>query len=508
MTESEAASAPTPAASSPPAKGSRLRRALAVLALIPVGLGLWLVPAGNAGLPPCMVKTRAVEAPVDWQAVEAEATKTLAGLLAIPSINPPGNELPAAQYLAAILEREGIPHELVETHPGRALVAARIKGKSSEGALGLVNHIDVVPAAPKSWLAPDLPFSGRIIDGRIYGRGALDMKGFAVMQLMTLLLIKRHNIPLERDLVYLALPDEEGGGEAGAQWVVKNRPDLFKGVTAMWNEGGLGIRKMNGVERPVFGLMHAERGGLWIRLEATGPGGHGSTAPAGNAPDQLYQAVTRILSETDGLELTEITRRQFAEMANATGALPGFFLRRADHPLVKPLLDPKFRKDRFLKAVTRNTRTLTVMHFGQKVNVVPPVAEARIDIRLLPGYEPETVLAGLRELCKDLSVTIEIIHAKAASQSPVGTPLFETIRSTLNRLHPEAVVVPLLSPGGTDSAFFRPLGIDCYGLIPALFEKEELTGFHGKDEHIRVSALREGTRVTFEATVNALQATR
>jgi acetylornithine deacetylase/succinyl-diaminopimelate desuccinylase-like protein len=468
-------------------------------------LAAWVVFSANDGLAPSKISSKAPAIKIDWGKVEHEAVKHLQGLLAIPSVNPPGNEEPAALYLQAILKEEGIKSQVIRTAPRRALLYARLPGTSSEGALCLTNHIDVVPAVPAAWKDKSLPFSGKIIDGKIYGRGALDMKGFVIMQMMTMILVKRHKVPLEHDLVFMALPDEEAGGQFGAGWVAKNRKDLLRGISCMWNEGGMGIKKMKGINQPIFALKHAERGILWIKLSATGPGGHGSSAPFGNAPQRLYQAIDRIMSVKDPMTLTPSTKRMFAQMARGAPLPNSFFLKRASHPLLRPLLDRTFRKERFLKAISRNTRSLTVWEMGRKVNVIPAKAMAKVDIRLLPGVDPDSFLEDIKALVKDLDITIEVIHKRGASQSPVGSPLFDVIRSTVERLHPNALVVPLLSPGGTDSATFRPLGIDCYGLIPALFTKEEMAGFHGANEHMHTKALIQGTRATFEASVNFSQ---
>lgn len=468
-------------------------------------LAAWLVLASNAPLGPPKVQSKPVELKIDWAAVEKESTEVLQGLLQIPSVNPPGNEEVAARYLAKICEREGIEHQVIRTANARALLWAKLPGKSDKEALCLTNHIDVVPADPRVWKEGIGPFSGKLVDDRIYGRGALDMKGFTVMQLMTMVLIKRHKLPLERDLLYLALPDEEAGGKVGARWVVKKRPDLVKNVKYMWNEGGLGLKTMKGLSKPVFGLMHAERGVLWIQLKVKGPGGHGSTAPAGNAPARLYEALKRILENQDGLQPTEITRRQFATMAQGADFPNSFFLARFGHPLVNPLLDPVFKKQRFLKAVTRNTRTLTCLEAGRKVNVVPAFASAKVDIRLLPGVDPGAYLDQIKKDIADLDIEVVIISSKESTSTPIDTPFFDIIRSTVERLNPGAMTAPLLSPGGTDSAYFRGMGIQCYGLIPALFSKDELDGFHSADEFITKEALLQGTRATFEASVNYSQ---
>jgi len=483
-----------------PVKAGGWVRAVLGAGVVSFGLlSMWIGASAEPGLEPPKLLIKAPEKVIDWAAATGEATAMLQGILRIRSVNPPGGEEAVARALAAICAKEGIEHELVSIAPGRVLLKARIPGGSSKDALCLTNHIDVVTADPAEWKVP--PFSGKLVGERLYGRGALDMKGFAVMQLMTLILVKRRKLPLKRDLLFLALPDEEAGGRFGAQWVAKEGKRLLKGVSWMWNEGGMGTKGLAGIQRPMFGLMHAERGNLWIELEARGPSGHGSTAPDGNAIARLSEATRRIVGGSQSITLSPITRRLFAEMGEAIGGAKGFLVKRIGHPLVRPLLEGSFRKQRFLKAITRNTRTLTVFQAGSKVNVVPGKALARIDCRLLPGVEPESYLAGIKASIADLDITIRVINSKASTSSPVDGALFDAIRSTLTRLNPGCVVSPLLSPGGTDSAYFRPLGIKCYGLVPAVFSEADLKGFHGKDESITLGQIRQGLQATFEASV-------
>lgn len=483
--------------------GSRKKRLLRLPILILIGfLGIvcWITLDTGTPAPAPVLQSRPSPVQVDWPAVEVEVTQFLSELLQVPSVNPPGNEKPAAELIAKTLRSAGLEAKVIQTAPGRALVTSRIKGKQSEPALCLASHIDVVPAVPKFWSSPELPFSGKVKDGVIYGRGALDMKGFVAMQVMTMILIKRHKIELERDLVFLGLPDEEGGGKFGAEWVVKNRPDLVRGVHTMWNEGSIGLEITPGKnDKNVFGVMHAERGCLWIELSATGPGGHGSTAPPGNAPSQLFEAVQRILNDPEEMQITPIAERMFMGMSNSTKFPVNFALARLNNPVVQMLVNETFKKDRFLRAVSRNTRNLTCWEMGRKVNVVPAEGKAKIDIRLLPGVDPKDELKRIKALIADLkSVKIRVISESAGSESPIATDFYDLLSTTVLRLNPNSVSFPFLSPGGTDSASFRPLGIHCYGLMPTLCSEQELKTFHGANERIRVKSLTAGTRATFE----------
>jgi acetylornithine deacetylase/succinyl-diaminopimelate desuccinylase-like protein len=228
-----------------------------------------------------------------WQALEEEAIRLLARYIQIDTTNPPGNEVKAAQFFKEIFDREGIEARIIESAPGRGNIYARLYGTGSKPAIVLINHMDVVPADGRQWKEP--PFGAVIKDGYLWGRGTLDMKGPAILQLMTVLALKRQNVRLQGDLIFLGTADEEAGGALGAGFLWEKQPELFQGVGLVLNEGG-GIRVDEDGKGRFYSLGVAEKTPLWLKLTATGAPGHGSTPGGNSAVNKLLAAPIKVLS--------------------------------------------------------------------------------------------------------------------------------------------------------------------------------------------------------------------
>ena len=316
---------------------------------------------------------------IDWPAVHREALDILQRYIRIDTSNPPGNEAPAAHFLGAIFEAEGLECDYIETHPNRELVMTRLRGDGSRGgALLLGNHLDVVPVEEESWDVP--PFEGLVRDGRIYGRGALDMKGCGVMQLMTVLLLHRLGVPLGRDVIFLAVPDEEAGSIRGIRWVIRHRPELLDGIDFALNEGVGGITEFAGGEGRIFMPTIDEKGVAWLRLRATGPGGHGSVPTTENPAVRLLSALLRLAEWDRGLTFTPGTTALVERLADA-GIVPD--------PGDRSALAAALQSDPRSHAMFAHTLNVTMVEAGIKANVIPPRAEAVLDCRLLPGEDIE-----------------------------------------------------------------------------------------------------------------------
>ena len=226
----------------------------------------------------------------DWKAVEAEAISTIQSYVRINTSNPPGDVGKAADFLVAILEREGVPVKRYESGPGKSIVVARLKGAGQAKPLLLLHHMDVVPTDPSRWVHD--PFGAEMADGRIWGRGAFDMKGQGVIQLMAFLSLKRLNVPLNRDVILMAVPDEEVGGTLGAKWMLKEHYDELDPEYIL-DEGGVGSRDLFAPGKLVFGISVAEKKILWLKLRAEGVSGHGSQPHDQNPNDRLTRALAR-----------------------------------------------------------------------------------------------------------------------------------------------------------------------------------------------------------------------
>ena len=223
--------------------------------------------------------------PVFAQAIEDEALDWLQAFLRVDTINPPGNESRAVEFLAEILEAEGIPYQTAESAPGRGNIWARLEGGDEPGLI-MLNHTDVVPADPKYWNTD--PLSGEIRDGYLYGRGALDMKGTGISQLATFIALHRAGVALNRDVLFVATADEEAGGIYGAGWLVEHHPEIFDDVGLLINEGGSGADMAN---QRVFQVEVTQKVPVWLRLTAVDRPGHGSLPNATSSVTRIVQAL-------------------------------------------------------------------------------------------------------------------------------------------------------------------------------------------------------------------------
>lgn len=425
---------------------------------------------------------------VDWDAVTNEATDLLCQFIAIDTSNPPGREEAAARFLASVLEREGVgPAAYYDAGgEGRVSMSARLRGDGSRGALILLNHTDVVPVEPQYWEVP--PFAGEVRDGVIWGRGALDMKSMGIMELMAVLLAKRLRLPLKRDIVFLAVADEEAGGEWGIEWLEAHHPEVLEGDFVL-NEGGWGTAELLGVRRPAFNCAVGEKGPLWLKVTAHGTPGHGSVPHPDNPLDRLVRALHRVLEWRRPVTVLPELGRYFGALHS------GGYLR--DEPS-QANLERLAGDNVLMRAILTDTISLTTARAGMKHNVIPGVAEATLDCRLLPGADPQAFIEELRQVIDDPKVDVEQVYQSSTPASPVQTELYSIIEDVVRDQMEEAVVLPAISPGFTDSRVFRQRGVAAYGFIPVVLELGEATTIHGHNERISIANLRMGCQMLFE----------
>lgn len=425
---------------------------------------------------------------IDWDAITQEATDLLSRYIAVDTSNPPGNEEAAALFLADVLRREGLEASLYEAAPGRANLSARLPGDGSKKPLILLNHTDVVPAEPSFWQEP--PFAGTVRDGVIWGRGALDMKGMAIMELMTLLLLKRHRIPLKRDVVLLAVADEEVGGEVGIDWMDRHHPEVMEAEYVL-NEGGYGFVELMGVRKPVFNCSISEKGPLWLKLTAHGAPGHASVPHGDNSLERLVRALYRVQGWQHPVTVLPETELYFRRLHQ------GGFL--ADEP-TESTLARMAESNPIVRSVLANTVSVTTCTAGYKHNVIPAVSEATLDCRLLPGQSAQAFLEELKGVIDDPKVEVEEVYRSETASSPVQTELFDIVEEVARETVEGAVVLPSVSTGFTDSRIFRRRGRVAYGFIPILLEPLDAAAIHGHNERISIQNLRLGTQIVFEVT--------
>ena len=417
---------------------------------------------------------------ISWDQVHEEALGLLRNYIRIDTTNPPGAERAAADFLSRTLEAEGLSVEEYADDPMRPNIICRLKGDGSRRPFILLHHMDVVMAEHDKWTVD--PFEGVVKDGCLWGRGALDMKGLGIMELMAFLLAHRLSVPVKRDLVFLAVSDEETGGSRGAGWLTA-QPGVDLDAEYVLNEGGAGWRMgdMSG-----FNLAIGEKGPLWLRISAEGAPGHGSVPIRNSAPVRLVRALARITDHEFPIRIID-EMRVFLEKVGIDPSIEANELARHDL-----LTIPHFG------AMFRDTVSLTVMNAGRKENVIPSTAEAILDCRLIPGRSAGVFMDELRAIIDDDGISLEVCATYDSSISSADSPIYHLMEDILARYYPGVPVLPTISTGFTDSRWFRSRGIASYGLLPFVSDVEVLRTIHGHDERLALESLKKGSMVVFD----------
>jgi acetylornithine deacetylase/succinyl-diaminopimelate desuccinylase-like protein len=441
--------------------------------------------------------------PVDWDALRAEAVQILSEYIRINTTNAPGNEKAGAEYLARILQREGIEAQILDEDvlgAGRANLYARLRGDGSKRAIALVHHIDVVPASPQHWTVD--PFAGLVRDGYVWGRGAIDMKGDGVAHLLAMIALKRSGARLTRDIVYIANADEELGS-TGAVAFVDGHPDLLRDVEFLITEGG-DIPIENG-RLQFYGVGVAEKRTFWQRLRVAGTPSHASRPTRENPVPRLVAALARIAQYETPLEVTAGVEKYFRDISRNYQGQQRAWLADVRTALADPAAREWILSDVYWNAILRNTISLTVVTGSNKTNVIPAEAVAEIDIRLLPTSNPDSVLATLKTIAAEPSITWQTIMApKTPLENPVDTDLFRAIERAARDRDPGALVTTPMFTAASDRPTYRKLGIVTYGLDPFKVESSEHQKMmHGNDERISIENLGWGTRFIYDILLYA-----
>ena len=438
---------------------------------------------------------QAAEAVFEWPMIEQEAASLLSRYIQIDTTNPPGNEIKAAEFLKNVFDRAGIEAKIIESAPGRANIYAVLRGDGSRKAIVLLNHMDVVPADEKLWKAK--PFGGEIKDGVIWGRGALDDKGPAIMEVAAMLVLKRQKSFLKSDVVFLGTADEEAGGGLGAGYLLEKHFELFRNVGLVLNEGG-GIRVGEDGRASVYSVSVAEKTPLWLRLTATGIAGHGSSPGNDLAVHKLIAALHRVLSYQSPIKVVPEVQKFYAD----TAATAPESRRSGYRDLRKSLEDSRFRTEFLADARERgsvtNTIAITRVAGSDKVNVVSGEATAEIDIRLLPGEDAKAMVDHIRRLIDDESIKIEVLLSFPAAISPPHPRALEVITEFAKRHDPGPPVVAPLVRGFTDCHFFREKGIPCLGFMPRRNPPSSEGLVHGVNERMTLESFNFGIRAMYD----------
>lgn len=436
----------------------------------------------------------------DWDQLTAQASALLAAYLRLDTTNPPGQEAAAAAFLADLCGQQGLAVETMAPAPGRANLLACLPGDDvRQPPLLLTHHMDVVTADAAEWSCD--PFGGIERDGFIYGRGALDTKGLGIMHLLGLGLLRASGRPRNRDVFYLAVADEEANSAAGMICALRQWGERLAGATA-WGEGGFGVQGVFGAA-PFFGVAVAEKQSLTLRLTAHGQSGHGSAPHRQNANEILAQAIVRLAAWQQPGEITPVVAEMLESVSGALGGWQRWLLRRPLLRLTAPLARARLAAQPQLAAMLRDTVSVTIVRGGEKDNVIPGEATAVLDVRLLPGRDPQAFVAQLVHTLDDRRVGVTVVEAGADASliSSTSNLLYITLQRVLRRHVPGAHVGPLQVGGSTDGRWLRSRGLPTYGLAPIVLDETELRGIHGPDERISRANLGLGLRVVFDTLI-------
>ena len=447
---------------------------------------------------------------INWKSATDETVQHLSRLIQAETVNPPGNELPAILAIKQILEREGLGPEdfkIVESAPNRVNLVARLCGDGSQRPLLLSGHVDVVPVEREHWSHD--PFGGEVIDGQVWGRGALDMKGFLAMYLQIFLQARRQKLPLKRDLILAAIADEEAGFEHGSKFLVEQHRDLIDAEYGL-TEGGA-ITMYLGKTR-MYMIQVAEKGICWLRMSAHGQPGHGSLPHDENAVLYLAQALERLRKAGHlPVHVTPTFKSMLKAASDQIHSPMGKLAGLLGNPLMINLLlgSLKGRNKSMLTSLITNTCTPTVLRAGAKTNVIPSEAEVQLDCRKLPGQSVEDVMREILSITGD-RVTLEPLDTSTGAEFPTDTSLYQTLERNTRKLDPGGIVIPLLMPGATDASQYQRAGIKVYGFTPGLLPPEFPTVSlgHGHDERLPVLFIESGLPVLWNVIREACESFR
>ncbi len=441
---------------------------------------------------------------IDFSNGGDEAVAVLQSYLRLDTTNPPGNETLGAEYLKAELGKDGLEAQVLEFAPGRGSLVARLKAQNPNGGkpLCLLSHIDVVPAEAKTWPQETGPLSGALVDGMVWGRGALDMKGMGVLELQVFRTLARQQVPLHRDVILLAVADEEVG-EGGMKLMTEL---LWEQLDCghIINEGGLGVRGLFSEGQTAFAISVGEKGILWLRVNAAGEAGHGSTPTDNRAPMRLVAALQKLAAWQAEPQIQPALYEMLRRVGEKNGGFSGFVMQRpalVDVLAIKKLLS----KPQTRAAVTNTCQVTGFEGKGSAPNVIPSSASAVMDCRLLPGTTPQALQNELEALVKDVpGITIERLQGFEAAVSETDDPFFDALARHAVAGRTDAVAGPVISPGYTDSILARAKGTRAYGFVPFEVTSEELGTLHGRNERVSVANVHRGFEILYRAVIDVV----
>tara|TARA_B100001057_G_scaffold500258_2_gene614349 strand:+ start:11309 stop:12715 length:1407 start_codon:yes stop_codon:yes gene_type:complete len=438
---------------------------------------------------------------LDWHEVGEESIGHLVDLIQIKSINPPGNETEVTDYLSDIFESEGISYKIYALEKSRASIVARIKGNGNKKPILIMGHTDVVDVQEDRWF--DDPFSGLRQNGFIYGRGSLDDKDNVTAGLMVLKLLKRFNIKLERDIIFLAESGEEGTPEVGINFLIEKH---FEAIDAEYclAEGGQSIIEDGKVV--TVGIATAEKMPRRVTLVARGTPGHGSRPTLENAVVILANAVAKTGNWDTDVRLNETTRAYFQRMAEISPEEDAFRYKNIENPEEAQKVQKYFLENfPYHYSISRTSVVPTVIDAGIRRNVIPSEASAILDIRMLPDENLDEFYEKLKKIIDDPRVEIipEKIYRPAAPPSKIDNEMFQTLERVAKNMNPYANILPIMITAASDMAQVRAKGMHCYGIGPSRTVEEINSGYgaHGDNERVSEQAFVEMVKFIWNTVI-------
>ena len=440
-------------------------------------------------------------------ATEAETLQLFQAMLRIDTSSPPGNETRAVEYLKQVFDKEGLPSQIFAKDKSRANLVVRLKGNGKKRPILIMGHTDVVTVDPAKWTHP--PFGAVRDGGSVYGRGAVDDKDNLVAGVMLMLLLKRNNVPLDRDVILLAESGEEGAPEFGAQFMIDNHYDAIAAEYCLAEGGGV-VRTAGKIVQSNIGTTEKEP--RFVELVARGPAGHGSVPSRGNAVTRLSVAVGKVAQWTPPLRINETTGAYFKKLATMRPPEVAKIYRDVLNP------DPKVSRaaaDWLLDNEPQHWSMLhtslvpTIVGGGFRYNVIPSEAKATIDVRLHPDEDQGAFLDQVRKVINDPNVEVRWGRERyrPAGGSKIDTEAYAVLEAQTKR-HYDTIVLPTMGTGATDMAQIRSKGIQCYGIGPALDTEDGPKGFgaHSDQERILESELHRFVRFQYDVVVELARA--
>ncbi len=427
--------------------------------------------------------------------VHQRPSELLQKLIQFNTTNPPGNEAECIQFIGELLKDAGIETTIAAQTPKRPNLIARLAGQGNAAPLLLYGHVDVVTTDKQKWQYP--PFEGKLVDGFIWGRGALDMKGGVAMMVSAFLRAKSEGAKLPGDIILTIVSDEEAGGDLGAKYLVDNHPHFFENVQyAIGEFGGFSLDIGN---KRFYPIMVAEKHPCWMKAIVRGPGGHGSLPVRNGSMAKLAQILQNLDRKRLPVHITPVARQMFTTIASELGGISGLMIRQLTNPpLTNTILNLLGERGRTFDPLLHNTVSATILHGSEKINVIPSEVTVELDGRLLPGYRPEDMFAELRKIIGS-EVEFEVTRYDEGPVEP-DMGLFDTLSAILVEDDPGCIPVPLLMSGATDGRFFSRLGIQTYGFLPMPLPKgfDFAKTIHSVDERVPAESIDFGTNAIYK----------